>query len=156
MELSECLGDQGRPGRCVAVGAEQFLRYARSEDGPLVRVQTPLQPRLVRLGVVPIVASVAVLIVLAVVVIPTVSAGALARTRPLNLGDQVDGSNRQDDLALVERRLEFEAIADAIRRTSGNITRAAELLKMKRPRLSQIVNGDPQLKSIKEESRQRR
>ena len=56
----------------------------------------------------------------------------------------------------LKRRLEFEAIADAIRRTSGNITRAAELLKMKRPRLSQIVNGDPQLKAIKEESRQRR
>ncbi|MCP4504701.1 MAG: AAA family ATPase [Deltaproteobacteria bacterium] len=56
----------------------------------------------------------------------------------------------------LKRRLEFEAIADAIRRTSGNITRAAELLKMKRPRLSQIVNGDPKLKVIKEESRTRR
>jgi hypothetical protein len=50
--------------------------------------------------------------------------------------------------------LEFEAIANAMRQTGGNITRAAALLRMKRPRLSQIVNGNPELKAIKEASRE--
>ncbi|MCC7075454.1 MAG: sigma 54-interacting transcriptional regulator [Deltaproteobacteria bacterium] len=53
----------------------------------------------------------------------------------------------------LKRRLEFEAIANAMRQTGGNITRAAQLLKMKRPRLSQIVNGNPELKAIKDASR---
>ena len=53
----------------------------------------------------------------------------------------------------LKRRLEFEAITNAMRQTGGNITRAAQLLKMKRPRLSQIVNGNPELKAIKEASR---
>ena len=50
----------------------------------------------------------------------------------------------------LKRRLEFEAVANAIRQTGGNVTRAAALLKMKRPRLSQIINGNPELKAIKE------
>ena len=50
----------------------------------------------------------------------------------------------------LKRRLEFEAIANAIRQTGGNVTRAAALLKMKRPRLSQIINGNPELKVIKD------
>jgi DNA-binding NtrC family response regulator/tetratricopeptide (TPR) repeat protein len=53
----------------------------------------------------------------------------------------------------LKRKLEFEAIANAMRQTGGNITKAAKLLKMKRPRLSQIVNGNPELKSIKESAR---
>jgi len=56
-------------------------------------------------------------------------------------------------LGELKRRLEFEAIANAMRQTNGNVTRAAALLKMKRPRLSQIVNADPHLKAIKEQSR---
>jgi len=56
-------------------------------------------------------------------------------------------------LGEMKRKLEFEAIADAVRKTGGNITRAAKLLKMKRPRLSQIVNADPELKAIKVKSR---
>jgi len=38
-----------------------------------------------------------------------------------------------------KKKIEEECIARALRQTSGNITRAAELLKMKRPRLSQLV-----------------
>jgi transcriptional regulator with GAF, ATPase, and Fis domain/tetratricopeptide (TPR) repeat protein len=56
-------------------------------------------------------------------------------------------------LGELKRRLEFEAIANAMRQTGGNVTRAAALLQMKRPRLSQIVNADPDLKAIKERSR---
>ncbi len=38
-----------------------------------------------------------------------------------------------------KKKIEEECIARALRQTSGNITRAATLLKMKRPRLSQLV-----------------
>ena len=38
-----------------------------------------------------------------------------------------------------KKKVEAECIARALRQTEGNITRAAELLKMKRPRLSQLV-----------------
>jgi len=38
-----------------------------------------------------------------------------------------------------KKKIEEECIARALRQTSGNITRAAALLKMKRPRLSQLV-----------------
>jgi DNA-binding NtrC family response regulator len=81
---------------------------------------------------------------------------------PVRPGDEAfhsarDSLHRDDTegLALgdLKRRLEFEAIANAMRQTGGNITRAAALLKMKRPRLSQIVNGNPELKAIKEASR---
>jgi sigma-54 specific flagellar transcriptional regulator A len=38
-----------------------------------------------------------------------------------------------------KKRIEQECIERALRQTNGNITRAAKLLKMKRPRLSQLV-----------------
>ena len=62
------------------------------------------------------------------------------------VGEESDGMALGD----LKRRLEFEAIANAIRQTGGNVTRAAALLKMKRPRLSQIINGNPELRAIKE------
>ncbi len=62
------------------------------------------------------------------------------------LGEESEGLALGD----LKRRLEFEAVASAIRSTGGNVTRAAALLKMKRPRLSQIINGNPDLKAIKE------
>ncbi len=69
--------------------------------------------------------------------------------------DKVREQASAEGMALgdLKRKLEFEAIADAVRQTGGNITRAAKLLKMKRPRLSQIVNSDPELKRIKDASR---
>lgn len=42
-------------------------------------------------------------------------------------------------LADLKRKIERECIARALTETSGNITRAAEVLGMKRPRLSQLV-----------------
>lgn len=68
---------------------------------------------------------------------------------------QASGEGAAEGMALgdMKRKLEFDAIANAMRQTGGNITKAAALLKMKRPRLSQIVNGDPKLKAIKEQSR---
>lgn len=48
---------------------------------------------------------------------------------------------RQGDASLTEmkRRIERECIVRALNETSGNITRAATMLGMKRPRLSQII-----------------
>ncbi len=58
-----------------------------------------------------------------------------------------------DELSLADLKdqLELKCIERALRQTGGNITQAARLLQMKRPRLSQIVNGTPELLSIKEE-----
>jgi DNA-binding NtrC family response regulator/Flp pilus assembly protein TadD len=42
-------------------------------------------------------------------------------------------------LAEMKKHLELECIRRALKRTGGNITQAAKLLQMKRPRLSQIV-----------------
>ena len=51
-------------------------------------------------------------------------------------------------LAELKRRIQDEAIAHALRVTKGNITRAAEMLGMKRPRLSQIINASEVLKQL--------
>ncbi len=48
----------------------------------------------------------------------------------------------------LKRQIQVEAIARALRRTEGNITRAAEMLGMRRPRLSQIINADESLKRL--------
>jgi transcriptional regulator with GAF, ATPase, and Fis domain len=49
----------------------------------------------------------------------------------------------------LRRRLEIECIKRALADTGGNITKAAGLLDMKRPRLSQIINGTPELAHLK-------
>jgi len=51
----------------------------------------------------------------------------------------------------LKKRIEFEAIARALRASGGNITRAAERLGMKRPRLSQIIHAIPALGDLKRE-----
>lgn len=68
---------------------------------------------------------------------------------------RLEGAGAASSLSLsdLKRRIEFEAIADAIRQTGGNVTKAAQLLNMKRPRLSQIVNSNPALKAIKDQCR---
>jgi len=47
--------------------------------------------------------------------------------------------NRGIGLRELKKRVEGECIRQALAETEGNITRAAELLQMKRPRLSQLV-----------------
>ncbi|MFB6263208.1 MAG: sigma 54-interacting transcriptional regulator [Bradymonadaceae bacterium] len=54
-------------------------------------------------------------------------------------------------LANLQDRLEQQSIRRALIETDGNITRAAEILDMTRPRLSQIVNGDDELNALKEQ-----
>jgi DNA-binding NtrC family response regulator/tetratricopeptide (TPR) repeat protein len=56
-------------------------------------------------------------------------------------------------LGTMKRQLEFDAISQALQEARGNISKAAELLQMKRPRLSQIVNGNPALRAIKDRQR---
>jgi len=64
-----------------------------------------------------------------------------APTPPADASDIAFESIRHGDTSLTEikRRIERECIARALDETGGNITRAASLLGMKRPRLSQIV-----------------
>ncbi len=54
-------------------------------------------------------------------------------------------------LSDLKKRIEFEAIARALREAGGNITRAAAHLGMKRPRLSQIIHATPALGDLKRE-----
>lgn len=89
---------------------------------------------------------------------PAPAPAPVAPTSSSDVLRRVENEAKSEGLALgdLKRKLEFEAIANAMRQTSGNITKAAAMLKMKRPRLSQIVNGNPELKAIKEESRAQR
>ena len=52
-------------------------------------------------------------------------------------------------LTELKKRIEFEAISNALLATNGNITRAAERLGMKRPRLSQIIHASSHLGELK-------
>lgn len=65
------------------------------------------------------------------------------------LVEQVVADERS--LSSLKKRLEHKCIKRALRETGGNITQAARILQMKRPRLSQIVNGDDELLALKEE-----
>ena len=60
---------------------------------------------------------------------------ALVRDRGLSLKD-------------LRQEMETQSIARALAESRGNISEAARLLKMKRSRLSQIVNADPQLRAL--------
>ncbi len=51
----------------------------------------------------------------------------------------------------LKRALEVELIKQALVESGGNITHAARLLDMKRPRLSQIINGTPELEALRAE-----
>jgi len=70
----------------------------------------------------------------------TLSAGPLdyyqlARARGISLKD-------------LRNEMEVQCISKALQEARGNISEAARLLQMKRSRLSQIVNADPQLRGI--------
>lgn len=56
--------------------------------------------------------------------------------------------NQGIPLPELKKRIQNQAIARALRNTEGNITRAAEVLGMRRPRLSQIINADEELKAL--------
>ena len=49
-----------------------------------------------------------------------------------------------------KKKLELECIRRALIETSGNVTQAAKVLQMKRPRLSQIINANPELSELKD------
>jgi DNA-binding NtrC family response regulator len=48
----------------------------------------------------------------------------------------------------LKKMIQLQAITRALRMTEGNITKAAEMLGMRRPRLSQIINADDDLKAL--------
>ena len=51
-----------------------------------------------------------------------------------------------------ENVMEVHNLARALRASKGNITKAAETLGMKRPRLSQIIHATPKLGVVKREA----
>jgi DNA-binding NtrC family response regulator len=51
----------------------------------------------------------------------------------------------------IKKRLEHECIRRALEQTEGNVTQAAKILKMTRPRLSQIISKTPELTELKDE-----
>ena len=55
-------------------------------------------------------------------------------------------------LSDLKRNIERECIARALAETSGNITRAASILGMKRPRLSQLVKQYGLLETLEDVS----
>jgi ActR/RegA family two-component response regulator len=57
---------------------------------------------------------------------------------------------RKRDISLKDLRheVEMQCIKRALEDANGNISEAARLLKMKRSRLSQIVNGEVELKEV--------
>ena len=54
-----------------------------------------------------------------------------------------------ESLAELKKRLEIECIRAALQQTDGNVTKAAKILQMKRPRLSQIIGDNPDLVALK-------
>lgn len=65
------------------------------------------------------------------------------------LVEQIVGEGRS--LTDIKKRLEIECIRRALIETQGNVTKAAGLLQMKRPRLSQIINSSEELADLKTE-----
>jgi transcriptional regulator with GAF, ATPase, and Fis domain len=59
----------------------------------------------------------------------------------------VDGDQ---ELKEIKESLQKQAVRQALVESDGNITRAAELLEMSRPRVSQIVNGNDDLLALKD------
>jgi transcriptional regulator with GAF, ATPase, and Fis domain/tetratricopeptide (TPR) repeat protein len=57
---------------------------------------------------------------------------------------------KQRDLSLKDfrRELDLACISEALQEAAGNISEAARLLKMKRSRLSQVVNAEPSLRVL--------
>lgn len=58
--------------------------------------------------------------------------------------------DQQVSLHDLKKNLEIESIRRAILETDGNVTQAAKILQMKRPRLSQIINSTPELSELKD------
>jgi hypothetical protein len=67
------------------------------------------------------------------------------------------GSQETETLSTAQNQnFDSEAIGAAIRKSRGNIGRAAQMLRLKRNRLSQLVAGDLRLKAILKKSRTER
>ena len=72
-----------------------------------------------------------------------------ARTAEEMQGDLLMAIFKQGvPLPELKKRIQDQAIAQALALTQGNITRAADILGMRRPRLSQIINASEALKAL--------
>lgn len=59
--------------------------------------------------------------------------------------------SQKTSLHELKHRLEIESIKRALIQAKGNVTKTADILQMKRPRLSQIINGSEELVQLKQE-----
>ena len=83
------------------------------------------------------------------VVVPAPSAADEARTAADNDASMLSPIFHGGvPLAELKKKIQAEAIARALKLSRGNITKAAEILGMKRPRLSQIINANDELKAL--------
>jgi transcriptional regulator with GAF, ATPase, and Fis domain len=78
--------------------------------------------------------------------VSNVSVSGATPTGPLDYFEMA----RVRDISLkdLKHEMEMQCILKALHLSDGNISEAARLLKMKRSRLSQIVNAEPQLKEV--------
>jgi transcriptional regulator with GAF, ATPase, and Fis domain len=92
------------------------------------------------------VAQVVVPVAMAVAVAAPVATAAPMESGPLDYYSLA----RKRDISLKDLRheVEMQCIKRALEDANGNISEAARLLKMKRSRLSQIVNGEVELKEV--------
>jgi DNA-binding NtrC family response regulator len=106
---------------------------------PAVKASVPAAPA-------PEVASAAPAVVAPAAAASPAVAPAAAVDGPLDFYELV----RRRDLSLKDLRheMEMQCIRRALEEAGGNISEAARLLKMKRSRLSQIVNGEGELKEV--------
>jgi ActR/RegA family two-component response regulator len=84
-------------------------------------------------------------------VAPPVAAVTPVEAAPVSSGplDYYELARRRDlSLKDLRHEVEMQCIRRALEEAGGNISEAARLLKMKRSRLSQIVNGEVELKEV--------
>jgi transcriptional regulator with GAF, ATPase, and Fis domain len=87
---------------------------------------------------------------------PSPASGASAARTPSNVSSAPQGpldyfalaKERGMSLKDLRREVENQCIEKALDEANGNISGAARLLRMKRSRLSQIINADPHLRSV--------
>ncbi|MBL8913095.1 MAG: hypothetical protein JNM17_20535 [Archangium sp.] len=94
---------------------------------------------------VPVVAA-PVVAVAAAIPVAAASAPALSLDGPLDYYELA--RRRGISLKDLRHEVEMQCIKRALEDANGNISEAARLLKMKRSRLSQIVNGEVELKEV--------
>ncbi|MGB0646902.1 MAG: sigma 54-interacting transcriptional regulator, partial [Bradymonadia bacterium] len=84
----------------------------------------------------------------------TIGTDATPQLQNIHGQQLIDLITQSGGLVELKKKLEYEAIAYTLKETKGNITKAADRLGMKRPRLSQIISASDALIALKKESQE--